>query len=66
MRVEPNEIFELLGPSDIVHQAVGMISVQIDAGLRDAADRLLTESTATGKSVEAIAIDVVERSLRFA
>jgi hypothetical protein len=63
--VEVNEILALLGPKEVVHQAVGMVSVQIGAGLREAADRLIAESRATGESVECIALDVVHRRRRF-
>jgi len=62
---EVNEFVALLGTSPVVHQATGMVSVQIGAGLRDAADRLLVTSTEAGRSVESIAIDVVEGTLRF-
>ena len=65
MDAEVNEFVALLGTSPVVHQATGMVSVQIGAGLRDAADRLLVTSTEAGRSVESIAIDVVEGTLRF-
>jgi len=63
--VEVNEFLVLLGPSAVVHQATGMVSVQIGAGVRVAADRLVAMSTETGRSVECIATEVVERRLRF-
>ncbi len=62
---ELNEFLELLGPSPVVHEATGMISVQIGGTMRDAADRLIAESTAAGEPVESVAISVVERHRRF-
>jgi len=60
-----NEFVVLLGPKPVVHQATGIVSVQIGAGLREAAVRLIATSTETGRSVESIACDVVDRTLRF-
>ena len=65
MDAEVNEFVVLLGPSPVVHQATGIVSVQIYAGLRDAADRLIATSTRTGRSIPPIALDVVDGTLRF-
>ena len=60
-----NEFVVLLGPSPVVHQATGIVSVQISAGLREAAHRLIGTSMETGRPVESIAVDVVDGTLRF-
>jgi hypothetical protein len=59
MPVLPNEILELLGSADVVHQAAGMISTQIGANVRDGAICLIVEADLTGRAVIDIASDVV-------
>ena len=55
----------LLDWSPELHQAEGMIAVQIGGSVSDAVDLLLGEAKATRRSVEDIARDVVTRRLRF-
>lgn len=55
----------LFGMNPEVHQAVGMISVQIEGSVDAAAMRLLVEADATGRPPECIAADVVARRTRF-
>jgi hypothetical protein len=49
----------------VVHQAAGMISVQLDVGLPAALLRLRAESFVAGRPVIDVAGDVVARRLRF-
>jgi GAF domain-containing protein len=49
----------------VVHQATGMISVQLEAGLEEALARLRAYAFAVDRTVEAVADDVVARRLRF-
>jgi hypothetical protein len=58
----------LIGPIDgraVVHQATGMITIQLGIGLADALLRLRAHAYASGRTVSAIAADVVDRRLRF-
>jgi hypothetical protein len=48
-----------------VHQATGMIAVQLDIGVDDALLSLRAHAYATGRTVSAIAADVVGRRLTF-
>ena len=48
-----------------VHQAAGMISSQLDIGIADALVRLRSHAYAEGRPVKQVAVDVVERRLRF-
>jgi hypothetical protein len=48
-----------------VHQAAGMISRQLDLPIADALVRLRAHAYAIGRSINEIALDVVERRLRF-
>ncbi|MHA7987652.1 GAF and ANTAR domain-containing protein [Rathayibacter sp. CAU 1779] len=48
-----------------VHQAVGMIIVQLDVSATDAFARLRAHAFATGRTVQAVAFDVVDRRLDF-
>jgi hypothetical protein len=63
--LKPGRFVDLLGPSPTVHQATGMVSVQMDCNMLDAALRLRAESAATERSVEAVAADVVAKKLRL-
>lgn len=58
----------LLGDLDLraeVHQATGMISAQLDVRIGEALLRLRAHAYAEGRSVSALASDVVSRRLRF-
>jgi hypothetical protein len=49
----------------VVHQAAGMISVQLDVSVGDALLRLRAHAFAHGRSMSEVATDVVARRLRF-
>ena len=49
----------------VVHQATGMISVQLDSDLTVAFVRLRAHAYFTGRRLSQVARDVVERRLRF-
>jgi hypothetical protein len=49
----------------VVHQATGMVSVQLEAGLDEAFARLRAYAFAVERTLEAVADDVVARRLRF-
>lgn len=49
----------------VVHQAAGMISVQLDVSVGDALLRLRGHAYAHGRSMSEVAADVVARRLRF-
>lgn len=49
----------------VVHQATGMIAVQLDATPADALARLRAAAFQSGRSIHDIAQDVVERRVRF-
>jgi hypothetical protein len=49
----------------VVHQATGMVSVQLEAGVDEAYARLRAYAFAEDRTVEAVAADVVARRLRF-
>jgi hypothetical protein len=58
----------LRGPIDsqaVVHQATGMITIQLGISLAEALLRLRAHAYATGQTVSAVAADVVNRRLRF-
>jgi GAF domain-containing protein len=48
-----------------VHQATGMISVQLDVGIEEAFVRLQAHAYATGRRIGEVGDDVVARRLRF-
>lgn len=59
---------EIMAESDfhfVVHQAAGMISVQLDVTVAEALVRLRARAYADGRLVSELATDVVERSTRF-
>jgi hypothetical protein len=63
-----SESSALMGPIDSraeVHQATGMITVQLGIGLAEALLRLRAYAYATGRAVPEVAADVVSRRLRF-
>ena len=49
----------------VVHQATGMVSVQLDVGLADALARLRARAYVLDRSIYDVASDVVGRRLRF-
>ena len=49
----------------VVHQATGMITIQLGTSLADALLRLRAHAYASGRTVSDIAADVVDRRLRF-
>jgi hypothetical protein len=58
----------LTGPIDsqaVVHQATGMITIQLGVNLADALLRLRAHAYATGQTVSTVATDVVNRRLYF-
>lgn len=58
----------LTGPIDsqaVVHQATGMITIQLGISLAEALLRLRAHAYATGQTVSAVAADVVNRHLFF-
>ena len=66
MPMQLDELVRALGVAPEVHQAAGMVSVQIGVRVDEAALRLVAEADALGVSVECIAADVVARRKRFA
>ena len=60
------ELLETAGSDRIVvHQATGMIAVQLDESVSNALARLRAAAFASGRSMYEIAQDVVERRVRF-
>ncbi|WIV57842.1 GAF and ANTAR domain-containing protein [Amycolatopsis nalaikhensis] len=58
----------LTGPIDsqaVIHQATGMITIQLGVSLAEAMLRLRAHAYATGRTVSAVAADVVDRQLYF-
>lgn len=49
----------------VVHQAAGMVTVQLGVGVSEALVRLRANAFANGRLVADVAVDVVERRLRF-
>jgi transcriptional regulator with GAF, ATPase, and Fis domain len=49
----------------VLHQATGMVAVQLDSPVSDALVRLRAHAFATGRPIDEVAADVVERRLRF-
>jgi hypothetical protein len=48
-----------------VHQATGMIAAQADCDVEEAMNRLVIRAAATGVSIEDLALDVLDRRVRF-
>ena len=60
------ELLETVGTDRVViHQATGMIAVQLDETMSNALARLRAAAFASGRSIYDIAQDVVERRVRF-
>ncbi|WP_194923175.1 ANTAR domain-containing protein [Catenulispora pinisilvae] len=55
----------ILGDRAVVHQAVGMISVQLAVSIRTALQRLQAYAADHRQTVADVAADVVARRLRF-
>jgi hypothetical protein len=51
--------------SDHVHQASGMVAEQLGCTIGEALTRMRVEADARGQSLEQIALDVLDRILRF-
>ena len=49
----------------VVHQAAGMVSAQMDCTVAEALDRLRADAFASGRRLDDVAADVVDRRLRF-
>jgi hypothetical protein len=66
---EPGELGPELEASGnfrfVVHQAAGMVSVQLGVPVADALIRLRAHAFSTGRSVSDVAADVVARRFRF-
>ena len=56
---------EQLLPRAAVHQATGMVSVQLAVPVEDALARLRAHAFATGRELDEVAADVLARRLRF-
>ncbi|HEX7167163.1 MAG TPA: hypothetical protein VF230_09300 [Acidimicrobiales bacterium] len=65
MTVDSVDFARLLGLDAQVHQAVGMMAVQIGDSLEAAAMRLMAAADAHQRALEAVAADVVARRVRF-
>lgn len=61
----PSALIEPIDGRAVVHQATGMIAIQLDVGLAEALLRLRAHAYASGRTVSGIAADVVGRRLRF-
>jgi hypothetical protein len=48
-----------------MHQATGMVSVQLDCDLIEAFARLKLRSVGMGQSIEATAVGVIDGAIRF-
>lgn len=59
------ELFDIGSHLARVHQATGMISVQLGTDVRTALTRLRARAYAIDESISAVAADVIERRLRF-
>ena len=65
---EPSELSALFGQADrrsVVHQATGIVSVQCGCGIKDALALIRAHAFAEGRSVDAVASDVIHRRLRL-
>lgn len=51
--------------SPVVHQASGMVSVQLECSLREAVDRMVIRADAINLTLDDLSRLVVERTLRF-
>lgn len=60
-----DDLFDLGQNQLEVHQATGMVAVQLSAGIGDALARLRAYAYAEDRTLSAVAADVVARRLRF-
>ncbi|MGI5171690.1 ANTAR domain-containing protein [Spirillospora sp. CA-253888] len=56
---------EVSGWPQVVHQAAGMVSVQLDIPVQDAYQRLAEHAQRCGQPVEQVAAQVAERRLQW-
>jgi len=56
---------EFFGDRAAVHQATGMVSAQLGVSLAAALGRLRAHAVEDGRSIYAVAVDVIDRRLRF-
>jgi hypothetical protein len=61
----PEAIDELMDHSSAVHQAAGMVSVQLDIGIEDASVALRAHAFSTARPLKAVAADIVARRIRL-
>ncbi|HEY7594476.1 MAG TPA: GAF and ANTAR domain-containing protein [Actinophytocola sp.] len=61
----PSALIEPIDGRAVVHQATGMIAIQLGITLAEALLRLRAHAYAAGRKVSGIAADVVDRRLRF-
>lgn len=61
----PADLMELADIRPVVHQAAGMVAVQLEATLQVALVRLRAAAFASGRSLRAVAGDVVTRRIGF-
>lgn len=61
----PSALIEPVDDRAVVHQATGMIAIQLGISLAEALLRLRARAYASGRTVSGIAADVVSRRLRF-
>jgi hypothetical protein len=50
---------------DQLYQAAGMVSAQLDCTLDEAINRIIIRAAATGVTTEALALDIINRVIRF-
>jgi len=62
---QANAMFDAIGRNAAIHQATGMIAVQLSVNLAEALLRLRAHAYAADISMAAVAADVVSRKLRF-
>jgi AmiR/NasT family two-component response regulator len=48
-----------------IHQATGMVAAQVGCDIDEALARLRIRATATGRTLEDMALDVLDREVRF-
>jgi hypothetical protein len=58
-------VVALVGRDQSVHQAVGMVSAQLNSDVVDAASRLVAYAESTGQTLPQAAQDVLSRKKRF-
>jgi hypothetical protein len=61
----PEAIDDLMDESSVVHQAAGMVSIQLDIGIEDANVALRAHAYASDRRLKDVAAEVVARKIRF-